>query len=317
MELRNRTILITGGTSGIGFELARRLLERGNTVIVTGRDPARLAATRKALPRVRAIESDVADPRAIAALFATVSTEFPQLDLLVNNAGVMRKLDLQDPALDDATREIGINLGGPIRMVQQFLPLLKAQPRAAIVNVSSGLAFVPLAIAPVYSATKAALHSYTQSLRLQLRGTNVAVIELAPPGTETPLFRGDFTAADLRGVGFSRRKVEYVHDLAARVRGGELDLDRIATLPDEEAIAAISAVRGLGRWTAEIFLIFHLGRPDVISGGDLGIRKAIMVEDDLEKMPTPKQVEARAERWRPNRSLAGLYLWESLHSIPA
>jgi DNA-3-methyladenine glycosylase II len=135
-------------------------------------------------------------------------------------------------------------------------------------------------------------------------------------GPPTPEAMLALSEEDLRGIGFSRRKVEYVHDLAARVLGGELDLDRIATLPDEEAIAAISAVRGLGRWTAEIFLIFHLGRPDVISGGDLGIRKAIMVEDGLEKMPTPAEVEARAERWKPNRSLAGLYLWESLHAVP-
>ncbi len=199
MQLRDRTILITGGTSGIGLELARRLHERGNTVVVTGRDADRLAAARSALPGVRAIASDVADPGSIASLFATVSAEFPTLDLLINNAGVMRKIDLQDARLDDVTREIAINLAGPVRMVQTFLPLLKAQPRAAIVNVSSGLAFVPLAIAPVYSATKAAMHSYTQSLRSQLRATNVTVVELAPPGTDTPLFHGEFTPEDLRG----------------------------------------------------------------------------------------------------------------------
>ena len=135
-------------------------------------------------------------------------------------------------------------------------------------------------------------------------------------GPPTPEAMLALTEEDLRGVGFSRRKVEYVHDLAARVLDGDLELDRIATLPDEEAITEISAVRGLGRWTAEIFLLFHLGRPDVISGGDLGIRKAIMVEYGLTEMPTPKQVEERAERWRPHRSLAGLYLWESLHAVP-
>jgi DNA-3-methyladenine glycosylase II len=121
---------------------------------------------------------------------------------------------------------------------------------------------------------------------------------------------------DLRGIGFSRRKVEYVHDLAGHVLDGELELDRIATLGDEEAIAEISAVRGLGRWTAEMFLLFHLGRPDVISGGDLGIRKAIMVEYELAEMPTPSQVEERSRLWSPNRSLASLYLWESLAAVP-
>jgi DNA-3-methyladenine glycosylase II len=135
-------------------------------------------------------------------------------------------------------------------------------------------------------------------------------------GPPTPEATLELSEADLRGVGFSRRKVEYVHDLSARVLDGELELDRLAGLDDEEAIAEISAVRGLGRWTAEMFLLFHLGRPDVISGGDLGIRKAIMIEDGLAAMPTPKAVEERAVRWSPNRSLASLYLWESLHAVP-
>jgi DNA-3-methyladenine glycosylase II len=135
-------------------------------------------------------------------------------------------------------------------------------------------------------------------------------------GPPTPEAMLALTEEELRGVGFSRRKVEYVHDLAARVLDDELELDRLTALDDEEAIAEISAVRGLGRWTAEMFLLFHLGRPDVISGGDLGIRKAIMVEYGLAAMPTPKQVEEHSERWRPNRSLASLYLWESLHAVP-
>jgi DNA-3-methyladenine glycosylase II len=135
-------------------------------------------------------------------------------------------------------------------------------------------------------------------------------------GPPTPEAMLALTEGDLRGVGFSRRKVEYVHDLATHVLDGELELDHLEALDDEEAIAEISSVRGLGRWTAEVFLLLHLGRPDVIVGGDLGIRKAIMVEDGLEAMPTPKEVEARAERWRPNRSLACLYLWESLHAVP-
>jgi DNA-3-methyladenine glycosylase II len=135
-------------------------------------------------------------------------------------------------------------------------------------------------------------------------------------GPPTPEAMLALTEADLRGIGFSRRKVEYAHDLAAHALDGSLELDRLEELDDEEAIAKISAVRGFGRWTAEVFLLLHLGRPDVIVGGDLGIRKAIMVEYGLGSMPTPKEVEARAERWRPNRSLACLYLWESLHAVP-
>ena len=193
MKLRDKTILITGGTSGIGLELARQLLARGNAVIVTGRNQARLDAAKRALPGIHVFQSDVSDPLAIAALHDRVLAQFPKLDVLFNNAGVMRNLNLnQERDLNDVTREIEINLSGPVRMVQQFLPHLKTRKDAAIVNVSSGLAFVPLPLSPVYCATKAALHSFSQSLRVQLAGASVTVIELAPPGVETPLFRGEF-----------------------------------------------------------------------------------------------------------------------------
>jgi uncharacterized oxidoreductase len=194
MQLKNKTILITGGSSGIGFELTRRLLALGNTVIITGRDADKLEAAKRELPAVHIIRSDVSDVEAIAALHAQVTMQFPALNVLINNAGIMRNLDLNDTrhGVADITREIDINLSGPLRMVQQFLPHLKAQREAAIVNVSSGLAFVPFVSSPIYSAAKAALHSYSQALRVQLRGSSVTVIELAPPGTETPLFRDEF-----------------------------------------------------------------------------------------------------------------------------
>ncbi len=122
--------------------------------------------------------------------------------------------------------------------------------------------------------------------------------------------------ADLRAAGLSGRKVEYVRDLAAHVIAGELELERLEELSDEEAIAEIVAVRGLGVWTAEMFLIFHLERPDVLSGGDLGIRKAVQAEYGLEEMPPPARVLEIGEPWRPHRSLASLYLWESLAAVP-
>ena len=131
----------------------------------------------------------MSDPAAIAALYAQVVAEFPALDTLINNAGIMRNLNLNDDRdLSDVTREIEINLNGPIRMVQQFLPHLKTRPGALIVNVSSGLAFVPMLAAPVYSATKAAMHSYSQSLRGQLEGTGVTVVELAPRASRRRCF---------------------------------------------------------------------------------------------------------------------------------
>ena len=199
MRLINRTVLITGGTSGIGQELARQLLKRGNTVIVTGRDQKRLDATAQALPGVHVICSDVSDPVAVVRLHETIMERYPTLDTLVNNAGIMRNLNLNLPReLQDVTREIEINLSGPIRMIQQFLPHLKSRKNALIVNVSSGLAFIPMPISPIYSATKAAMHSFTQSLRVQLAGSGVTTVELAPPGTETPLFRGEFSR-ELKG----------------------------------------------------------------------------------------------------------------------
>ena len=195
MKLTKRTILITGGTSGIGFELAKQLLSRDNVILVTGREQDRLDRAKRALPELHTFKSDVSDPTAIRTLYGDVLARFPKLDVLVNNAGIMRNLNInQERALDDVTREIDVNLSGPVRMIQQFLPHLKAQEEALIVNVSSGLAFIPLPVSPVYSATKAALHSFTQSLRIQLKGTSVTAVELAPPGTETPLFRGEFEA---------------------------------------------------------------------------------------------------------------------------
>jgi uncharacterized oxidoreductase len=199
MKLQNRTVLITGGTSGIGRELARQLLGRDNTVVVTGRDQSKLDATKRALPGINTFKSDVSDPAAILALQERVVAQFPALDTLINNAGIMRNLNLNlTRDLRDATREIDINFSGPVRMIQQFLPHLKSRKSALIVNVSSGLAFIPMPISPIYCAAKAAIHSFTQSLRVQLEGTGVTVVELAPPGVETPLFRGEF-AEEMKG----------------------------------------------------------------------------------------------------------------------
>jgi DNA-3-methyladenine glycosylase II len=133
------------------------------------------------------------------------------------------------------------------------------------------------------------------------------------PGPERLL---EASEEDLRGAGLSGRKVEYVRDLAAHVISGELELDRLDDLDDEEVVAEIVAVRGLGQWTAEMFLLFHLERPDVLSGGDLGIRKAVQIEYELEEMPAPQKVLEIGEPWRPHRSLASLYLWESLAAVP-
>ncbi|HST68400.1 MAG TPA: DNA-3-methyladenine glycosylase [Solirubrobacterales bacterium] len=142
------------------------------------------------------------------------------------------------------------------------------------------------------------------------------VVELFGGKTPSPEQLLEASEEDLRAAGLSGRKTEYVRDLASHVIGGELELDRLEELGDEEVIEEIVAVRGLGQWTAEMFLLFHLERPDVLSGGDLGIRKAIQVEYGLEEMPPPKRVIEIGEPWRPHRSLASLYLWESLAAVP-
>jgi len=188
MKLSGNTILISGGTSGIGLELATQLSKRKNTILVTGRDPNKLQEIQKQLPDVHTYQSDVSDPAAIVSLYQQVTKDFPDLNVLINNAGVMRMLSLNGHnGLQDVGREIEINLLGPVRMVEQFLPFLKTKRYAAIINTSSGLAFLPLPSAPIYCATKAGIHSYTQSLRVQLQNTNVKVFELAPPPTSTPL----------------------------------------------------------------------------------------------------------------------------------
>jgi len=199
MKMTGRTILITGGTSGIGLELATQLIARGNTVIVTGRDLDRLEVARRAVPGLHAFQSDVSDPTSIESLYKTVSGRFPAFNTLMNNAGTMRNIKLgHQRQLSDLTAEVDGNLKGPMWMTQAFLPLLLRQNDSLIVNVSSGLAFIPFPAAPIYSASKAALHAYTQCLRAQLADTCVSVVELAPPGTETPLFRGEF-AEEMKG----------------------------------------------------------------------------------------------------------------------
>jgi uncharacterized oxidoreductase len=189
MKLQNNTILITGGASGFGYEFASKLLDLGNTVIITGRDQARLDETKKKLPKIHTFKSDVSDAAQIEQLYQQVISAFPALNILINNAGEMRKISLHDTSIDlySITREVEINLMGPIRMVQQFLPHLKQQQTAAILNVTSGLSLVPFPISPIYGATKSGLRSYTKSLRVQLKNTSVKVFELVAPASSTPL----------------------------------------------------------------------------------------------------------------------------------
>ena len=188
MRLSGRTILITGGSAGIGLAFAVKFLELGNKVIVTGRRQAVLDAVKAQHPELHTIQSDIADPKQIAELAARVKADFPSLDVLMNNAGVGAAMNLKTPASDLATltSEVDINLGGVIRMTSALIDVLTVN-RGTIINVSSGLALVPLPSNAIYSATKAAVHSYTQSLRFQLESSGVEVIELMPPAVRTDM----------------------------------------------------------------------------------------------------------------------------------
>lgn len=188
MELKGNTILITGGSSGIGMALAERFLELGNEVIVTGRNRAALVAFKERNPSAHIQVSDAGNATSRVELAAWAMREFPRLNVLINNAGIQRNVDLRQSApWPDTAQEIEINLSGPIHLSMLFIPQLQKQPRAHLLNVSSGLAFVPLAQLPLYCATKAALHSFTLSLREQLRGTSIQVTEIIPPAVKTNL----------------------------------------------------------------------------------------------------------------------------------
>ncbi len=188
MKLTNRTILITGGSAGIGLAFALKFLELGNRVLVTGRRQAVLDDIKAKHPALHAIRSDVADPVPVAALAESIKRDFPELDVLVNNAGISRYKNLSVPASDlaDLMTEVNVNVGGVIRMTSAFIDLLKGN-RGTLINVSSALAYVPLPCLPIYCATKAAIHSYTQSLRFQLEDTGMEVIELMPPAVRTEM----------------------------------------------------------------------------------------------------------------------------------
>ncbi|MER7561942.1 SDR family oxidoreductase [Streptomyces sp. NPDC048523] len=190
MKITGNTILITGGTSGIGLGLALRLREAGNKVIVAGRRKELLDEITAEHPGIDALVLDVADPDSIARARESVAASHPGLNVLVNNAGIMLRENVLDPAgLQVAEDHIAINLLGTIRMTYGFLPLLVGKDDAVVVNVTSALAYVPFPITPTYSATKAALHSFSESLRVQLAGADagVQVIEVVPPGVRTTL----------------------------------------------------------------------------------------------------------------------------------
>jgi uncharacterized oxidoreductase len=192
MKTSGNTILITGGASGIGFALVEAFIKAGNEVIICGRREDKLKEAKRALPQIHTIVCDLSKAAERDLLCDRVASDFKNLNLLVNNAGIQRMLDFTGGAADwlSGEDEIEVNFKAPVHLAARLIPLLLKQKEAAIINVSSGLGFVPLAPMPVYCATKAALHSFSISLRRQLRNTSIKVYEIIPPIVDTELAKG-------------------------------------------------------------------------------------------------------------------------------
>jgi len=187
MQMTGNTVLVTGGGTGIGRGLAESLHRLGNQVIIAARRREPLQAVAEANPGMQVWSLDQSDPAGIRRFATELTDRYPELNVVVNNAGIQRVEDLVNGDAGAAEQTVAINLLGPIRLISALMPSLLRRPHAAIVNITSGLAFMPSALTPTYCATKAALHSYTQSLRFQLRDTSVQVIELIPPQVQTAL----------------------------------------------------------------------------------------------------------------------------------
>ncbi|HLH31024.1 MAG TPA: SDR family oxidoreductase [Terriglobia bacterium] len=187
MKLIGNTILVTGGGSGIGRALAEAFHAEGNQVVIAGRRQKQLHETVTANPGMKSAILDVADAESIRNFAQKLAASFPALNVVIHNAGIMRPEQIEKGEVADAEAIVTTNLLGPIRLTAALLPQLSKQPQATIMTVSSGLAFVPLSMTPTYCATKAAIHSYTQSLRYQLKNTTIQVIELIPPYVQTEL----------------------------------------------------------------------------------------------------------------------------------
>lgn len=219
MDFSNNTVLVTGGGSGIGLAIAKRFLDAGSQVVVCGRRPDKLAEAYAAHPGLETHVADLANATEREKLILGMIAAYPNFNVLVNNAGIQRRERFATDTADWSSRqqEIAINLEAPVHLASLVLEQFRTQPRAAIVNVSSGLAFVPALFAPVYAATKAAIHSFTMSLRAELDTTSIQVVEIAPPAVNT----------DLGGVGIHTFGVpvdDFVNSVMARVAAGELEV---------------------------------------------------------------------------------------------
>jgi uncharacterized oxidoreductase len=230
MKITGNSILITGGGSGIGRGLAEAFHKLGNRVIIAGRRKQLLDETTAANPGMASAILNIEDAASIRAFAAKLVADFPGLNVVINNAGIMRPENLLTQTdLTDVEATITTNLLGPIRLTTALLPQLVKQPSAAIITVSSGLAFIPMAMTPTYNATKAAIHSYSQALRYQLKSTNVRVLELVPPYVQTELM-GSQQAADPRAMPLKDYLTETIELIKTQPDATEILVERVKPL---------------------------------------------------------------------------------------
>ncbi len=229
MKMTGNTILITGGGTGIGRGLAEAFHRLGNTVIIAGRRQGVLRETAQANPGMEFVGLDTGDSKSIDSAVLHLSDRFPKLNVVVHNAGIMQNENLQGSNTDIAKQTIATNLMGPILLTSALMPGLLEQPSGAIITVTSGLAYLPLAMTPTYCATKAALHSWTQSLRYQMQSTGLQVIELVPPYVQTELM-GERQKQDPNAMPLTEYLAETMHLLQTEPHGTEILVERVKPL---------------------------------------------------------------------------------------
>jgi uncharacterized oxidoreductase len=229
MNISGNTILITGGGSGIGRGLAEALHALGNEIIIAGRRKSVLDETTAANPGMKSATLNIEDAGSIRDFATQMAKDYPALNVVIQNAGIMRTENLKSQNVADAEAVITTNLLGPIRLTAALLPQFLKQPHATIMTVSSGLAFIPLSPTPTYCATKAAIHSYSQSLRYQLRDTSVEVLELIPPYVQTELM-GSGQASDPRAMPLSDFIAETIDILKTQPTPPEICVNRVDPL---------------------------------------------------------------------------------------